>query len=938
MKQRRSIVIIPLVVLVGAGALAAPPPPAAARTAKASAPASSSAASLPAGVEMTTSVEGITEYHLANGLRVLLFPDLSKQTATVNITYLVGSRHEGYGETGMAHLLEHMVFKGTPKHKDIPQELTAHGCRPNGSTSYDRTNYFESFEATEENLDWALDLESDRMVNSLIAKKDLDSEFSVVRNEFEMGENYPQSVLMDRVMSAAYLWHNYGKSTIGSRADIERVPIERLQAFYKTWYQPDNAILIVAGKVDEPRTLAQIAQKFGKIPKPSRAFPTTYTVEPAQDGPRTVTLRRVGDTQMAVVAYHIPAGPHPDFPAVDLLNFILTDAPSGRLYKALVETKKAASVFGFARRLHDPGMLMLGAKVRTESSLDEARDQLIRVTEEAAGGTPTQQEVDRARDNKLKNWDTVLRNSEWVALSLSEWAAQGDWRLMFLYRDRLKAVTPDDIARVAKAYLRPENRSVGVYIPTKEAQRAEIPAPPDVGALVKDYKGGEALALGEEFDPSPAAIEARLVRAAIPPGIKLVMLPKKTRGGTVQVAVNLNLGDEKSLQGRGTAGDLAGAMLMRGTTKRTRQQIKDETDRLKAQLWVSGSASGGYGGMEVTRENLPAALRLAAEMLREPSFPASELELLRQEMLVRYEDSKSDPGQKASTRLQKHLNPYPKQDPRYTDSPEESIEAAKTIKLDELKRFHADFYGASSAQIALVGDFDPGEIKALVTELFSGWKSARPYARIVEVYQDRPAIHESIEAPDKESAFFLAGLRIQMRDDAPEYPAMVLGDFMTGGGFLNSRLAVRLRQKDGISYGVGSYFNANSLDRDASFGSFAIYAPQNAERLLAGYNEELAKVLDKGFTPEEIAEAKKGWLQQQAVSRASDRELVYQLLTNEYVGRTLAWDETLEKKVQALTNDQIVAAMRKFIDPAKISTVQSGDFAKAKRTAAEAGK
>src|SRR5512133_52732 len=247
-------------------------------------------AQLPAGIKKGATVEGITEYNLDNGLRVLLFPDASKQTTTVNITYLVGSRHEGYGETGMAHLLEHMVFKGTPKHADIPAELTNHGARPNGTTWYDRTNYFETVPATDSNLVWALDLEADRMVNSYIAKKDLESEFSVVRNEFEMGENSPLDILMERTASTAYLWHNYGKSTIGARADIENVPIERLKAFYQRYYQPDNAVLVVAGKFDVNRTLGLIAAKFGAIPKPMRSLDhgnmiyPTYTAEPVQDG------------------------------------------------------------------------------------------------------------------------------------------------------------------------------------------------------------------------------------------------------------------------------------------------------------------------------------------------------------------------------------------------------------------------------------------------------------------------------------------------------------------------------------------------------------------------------------------------------------------------------------------------------------------------------
>ena len=285
---------------------------------------------LPEGVERVTSVEGITEYRLANGLRVLLFPDPTKPTNTVNITYLVGSKHEDYGETGMAHLLEHLVFKGTPRHPDIPKELQGHGARPNGTTWLDRTNYFEIFQATDANLEWALDLEADRMVNSFIARKDLDSEMTVVRNEMEAGENSPSRVLMERVLSTTYLWHNYGKSTIGARSDVENVPIDRLQAFYRNYYQPDNAILLVAGKFDEPKALALVHKYFAPIPRPARTLRPAYTVEPTQDGERLVTLRRVGDVQEICVAYHVPPGSHPDYAPLDLATQILNDTPSGR--------------------------------------------------------------------------------------------------------------------------------------------------------------------------------------------------------------------------------------------------------------------------------------------------------------------------------------------------------------------------------------------------------------------------------------------------------------------------------------------------------------------------------------------------------------------------------------------------------------------------------
>ena len=886
-----------------------------------------SPAALPAGVEKITSVEGITEYRLKNGLRVLMFPDQSKQTITVNITYLVGSKHENYGETGMAHLLEHLVFKGTPKHTNIPEELTSHGTRPNGSTWYDRTNYYETFAATEENLKWALDLESDRMINSFIAKKDLDSEMTVVRNEFEMGENDPFGVLLERVYSTAYLWHNYGKSTIGSRADIENVPIDRLQAFYRRYYQPDNAVLLVAGKIDEAKTLAMVADYFGKLPKPDRVLQKIWTDEPTQDGERSVVVRRVGDVQLVASAYHVPGSSHADTAAVNALLQILTEQPAGRLHKALVESKKAAAVFGFPYIFGEPSLFMVGAQLRQEQSLDEARDIMLKVVEDLAKNPVTKEEVERAKTNLLKEIELKLNSVEDVGLEMSEWIGYGDWRLLFITRDRIRKLTPEDVQRVATTYLKQSNRTLGQFIPTAKPDRAEVPANPDVLALVKDYKGDAKVAEGEAFDPTPANIESRAVRASAA-GIKYTFVTKKTRGNTVVANLTLHFGDEKSLMNRQTAGGLAGSMLMRGTAKHTRQQIKDEFDKLKARVNVDGGATSAVASIETTRENLPAVMKLVAEILREPSFPADEFEQLKQEQLAEVEAQRSEPTQMAITEGMRHLRPYPKGHVNYVATADETIADLKAVTLDQVKKFYADFYGAGNGELAVVGDFDEKEVAKLTGDLLGGWKSKMPYARIETKFQDVAAINRNLEAPDKANAFFIAGQNLNLRDDDPDFPALVLGNYMLGGGFLNSRLAVRIRQKEGLSYGVGSQLEAGSLDKAGFFGGFAIYAPQNRDKLEAAFKEEIAKALKEGFTAEEIAAAKKGWLQSRQVSRAQDGELAGRLRSYTFINRTLAWDADLEKKVEALTPDQITAALRKHIDPAKISIIKAGDFAK----------
>ena len=879
--------------------------------------------------ERVTSVEGITEYRLANGLRVLLFPDMSKQTITVNVTYLVGSRHENYGETGMAHLLEHMLFKGTARRTDVPGELAAHGARPNGTTSWDRTNYYETFNATEENLSWALDFEADRMMNSRVEKKDLDSEMTVVRNEFEMGENQPLGVLFKRLMSASYDWHNYGNLPIGARSDLEGVPIDRLQAFYKTYYQPDNALLLVAGKIDEAKTLTLVQQYFGSIPKPTRILPVMYTAEPVQDGERLVTLRRVGDVQLAVVGYHIPAGAHADIAPLQILNEVLGNSPAGRLHKALVEPGKAAGVMQMGLQIRDPGMTFYGAQVRTGQPLEPVLAQIIDVAEKPAAKPVTDEEVERARTQILSQIDLALNSSERVGLLLSDWYAMGDWRLMFLHRDRLKAVKTADVQRVWGAYLKSSNRTAGLFYPTPAPDRAEMPASPDVAALVNEYKGDAVREVGEEFDPSTTNIEARTTRKKLPGGLELALLPKKTRGGAVFAGMALRFGDLKSLANLGDIPPMATAMLMRGSSKHTRQQIEDELDRLKANVNLNTWGSGLYMSIETTRENLPAVLTLMAEVLREPAFDAKELEQLRSERLAGLEQQRSEPSAIAFTAYQKHLSPYPKGDIRYVDSIDEGVVDIKAVTREQMVKFHRDFFGAQPAQFAAVGDFDAAGLEKQLTQLFGSWKAAKPFTRVPNEYFEVAALDKTFQTPDKAQAFFVAGLNLNMRDDDPDYPAMVFGNYILGGGFLNSRLMARIRIKEGLSYGVGSRLNVDSFDKSGTFMSFAIYAPQNLARLEQAFKEEITRALNEGFTADEIAQAKSGWQQSRSVSRAQDNALSGTLSNYLFLGRTLDWDAEFEKKVLALDAEQIRAAMKRHIVPAKFSVVKAGDFAAA---------
>jgi zinc protease len=883
-------------------------------------PALADSAPLPPGVQYVTAVEGISEYHLDNGLRVLLFPDASKPTLTVNITYLVGSRHENYGETGMAHLLEHLVFKGTPTHPNIPEEFKQRGARWNGSTWLDRTNYFELVPASDDNLRWAISLEADSMVNSFIARKDLDSEMTVVRNEFEMGENSPFRVMLKRLQSIAYDWHAYGRDTIGNRSDIENVKIENLQAFYRTYYQPDNAVLLLAGKFDTDKALAFVAESFGKIPKPSRVLPPFWTVEPTQDGERNFMVRRKADEQLVMVAYKVPAALHLDATALAVANPMLAGTPTGRLHKSLVETGKAAQVFGFQFNLYAPSLALFGAVVKKGEPVEPVRDAIIREVEGLGGAAPTAQELERVKQQVQKQLEHAFNNHEQIGIMLSEYIALGDWRLFFVGRARVANMSAEAIGAAAKKYFRRDNRTVGIFQPEDTPQRADIPAAPALSEVLKEFKPRQAAAAGEVFEPTPANIQAR-TRFAQAGGLKVALLPKKNRGETVSVSIRLNWGDEKSLFGKKAIGDMMSGLIDKGTDKMSREQLSDARDKLKM--------TGGFFDFQTTRSNLDAALRLAAHAMRDASFPESEFEQLRKQMLTGAESQKNDPNARASELLGQHFNRYPKGDWRYRGSIDEAIADIQAVKLEEVRAMHKAFYGASHGQVAIVGDFDADATLKVLQAEFGPWKSQQPYSHILRSYADVSPARLIAPTPDKENAVFLARLNIDIKDDAPDFAALQVANHIIGGGQISSRLGDRLRQKDGLSYGVGSWLTAHALDNAGDWGVYAIAAPQNLAKVEAGMREEVGRALKEGFTAKEVADAVEGMLKLRLQNRAQDNRLTRSWADLMFLDRSYGnWVSASDQALVAVTPESALAAARKYINPEKLSIAVGGDPAK----------
>ncbi len=876
------------------------------------------------GVTRVGSVEGIDEYRLNNGLQVLLVPDDSKPTTTVNLTYRVGSRHENYGETGMAHLLEHMLFKGSRKHPTVWAEFEKRGLAANGSTWFDRTNYTASFSANDDNLRWYLGWHADAMINSFVARKDLDTEMTVVRNEMESGENSPDRVLLEKTLATMYQWHNYGKETIGARSDVENVDIPRLQAFYREYYQPDNATLIVAGKFNQGRTLAWVGEAFGKIKRPTRKLRGFYTLDPVQDGERSVTLRRTGGVPLIYAGYHMAPGPHPDQAAAEVLSLVMGDTPSGRLHKRLTEKQLAANTFAFAQGLAEPGFAVFGAQLAPGQDTEPARLEMLSTLESVAREPITAEELARAKAKWLKGWEQAFSNPETVGVSLSESIAMGDWRLFFLLRDRVRDIALADVQRVAEQRLLASNRTLGVYLPTDKPQRAPAPAKVDVAQSLKDFKPQAAAGKVEIFESTPSNIDVRTQRFDVG-GVKLALLPKGTRGAAVHGVLILHFGDETSLFGQGEVADAVAAMLDKGTATLSRQQVQDRLDQLKTELTVGGGTGRVSVSMSSRKEHLPAAIALVGELLREPLLAPDALDELKRQTLSAIEQQRKEPEAIADNTLARLGDPYPRGDPRHARSFDEMVEDANGLSVEKLRAFHARFYGAAKAEFAAVGDMDAVSVRDAVQAALGGWTGGEPFKRVPHPLVAVKAQRLLLAAPDKQNATMLVRQSVPLSDGDADYPALMMANHLLGGGG-NSRLWKRIRETEGLSYDVRSGVSWSQFEPNSDWQASAIFAPQNRAKVEAGFREEVARALKDGFGATELEEGKRGLLNFRRLSRAQDGTVAFALANNLYLGRTFAVSARVDAALSKLTVGEVNTALRKYISPDHFVAAFAGDF------------
>ncbi|AZA80959.1 peptidase M16 [Chryseobacterium lactis] len=881
--------------------------------------------------KFVSNTEGVKEYSLSNGMKVLLIPDPSQSNMVVNIVYRVGSKDEGYGEKGMAHLLEHMLFKSTKNLGDIKKQLSDKGGRANGTTWFDRTNYYEIFPSSDENLKWSLQMEADRMINATILQTDLDKEFSVVRNEFEIGENNPTRVMIQNVFSTGYTWHNYGNSTIGSKEDIERVKAPTLRKFYEKYYQPDNATLIVAGKFDENNALKYITDYFSGLPKPGRELGGTYTVEPAQNGEKYFEIKRNNDQQIIAAGYHTSAYADKDYAALKALYEILTSDPSGYLYKSLVETQKVSGIWAFTPVVRDPGMVYFNFDVPKDKNLEQTTGLVKAELDKVSTIKYTEEDLKRAKAKLAKDIDDAKNNTINYAIGLTDIIGAGNYKLAFMYRDNVENLKLEDINRVAQKYFKNNNRTIGVFKPSSNEERV-FPAEfrdNQIADLVKDYKGKALEKEPAPFEASIANLKKNLTEGKLSNGMKYGWINKELKGEKVQGTFRLRLGNEKDLQGKNAIGKMTASLLKSGTKTKTKEQIQDELDQMKSSVDTYLYGQNFIIVVNTYKQHYPKVMAIVEDMLKNSTFPENELTKSITETNTWLEGQLKDPNAIANNELQRLTSPYPKTSIFYEPSLQEQIDENKKVTKAQVVDFYQNIMGASEGAGTVIGNLDSKSVAAELEKTFGKFISKSKFSEVKPTFFETKKEDKNILTPDKENAVALGTLSFKMKQDHPDYPALVLANEILGsGGFLSARLPMRLREKEGISYGVGSYLSVPVSNDVASWNYYAFLNPTKRAAVEAAIKDEVGKALASGFTQEELDSNKKSYANGRKTNLGTDNMLI------NLVNNKLIYDIPLESfdeqnsKVQNLKLSEVNAALKKYISTNNLTSVFAGDFNK----------
>jgi zinc protease len=888
-------------------------------------------------------VGGIEEYlYQPNGMNILLLQDNASPVATVQIVYRVGSKHEVLGNTGSTHLLEHLMFKGTPTFNKkngntITDVLQNTGAQLNATTWYDRTNYFETLPS--DKIELAIQIEADRMRNSLLLREDKEAEMTVVRNEFERGENDPNSLLDKEIWASAYIAHPYHHSTIGWKSDIEKAPIEVLKNFYNTYYWPDNATLTIIGDFKKENVFELIEKYFGKITKAPHVMPQPYTEEPQQYGARKIVVRKPGELGVVNKAYKIPGALHEDLPALNILGEIIGSGPSAILNKTFVDTRMGVYTYANATNFKEVGLFTIGVGFPTTSKHEDVDAKITEVVAKIQKEGVTQDEVNRVVAKISAQTILARDGSGVIASELNEAIAAGDWTDYITGVDRLKKVTPADVIRVAQQYLVEDQSTTGYFIPKQSGSQNKETAQannflPENGPFY--YRHSEEGHVQEESSSVDSPIKnileesiskeniektASVYKREKVSGIDVVSV-KTSAKDFVTVAASISLGNYSGEHKNPIIPALTASMLSKGTTLNDKFKFSEKLQKLGVNLNVNASTFKINIGFKCLKKDLDQVIALLAEELRNPLFDTKEFENLKQQFIGNTQQSLNDPGERGSIALSQAI--YPKNNPNYSLNVEDNISNIKIATLDEVKAFHKKYFGTTSMRLVIVGDTDGANLNASLKKSFKNWNGGVSENLKFEEASKSSAKTEVVTIPEKPSAELFIGQFTGLKRADADYIPFYIANYTLGAGFAG-RLMQTVRDNDGLTYSISSGIGGNIQTGGYWFVN-ASFNPGLFQKGLDATMVQVDKWVKNGITAEELENKKTNLIGSFKVGMSTTNGMARTILSFIERGLEPNYIDQYPKDIQKATLQQVNDAIKKYIQLDKIIIIKSGSL------------
>ncbi len=893
-------------------------------------------------IKQISSLDNIKEYKLTNGLKVLTVEDHMAPVVTVMILFKVGSRNEAVGHTGSTHFLEHMLFKGTKKHNPdlgngIDEILTQIGGHWNATTWFDRTTYYEV--VPKEHLKLCLKLEADRMRNLLLRQEDHDSEMTVVRNELERGENYPEDALDKEMYAIAFREHPYHHPTIGWRSDVESVSMEKLRDFYNTYYWPDNACLIIAGDFDNNEALEHTIKYFGKIKASPKSIPDVYTIEPAQEGKRSFEIKRVGDLARVWMGFHVPEAKHKDTYTLGLIKHLLggSSERASRLYKRLIDTNMACDVFTRHDDLKDPALFIIGAMVNSDVNPKDVEAAILDELDKLANSKVSEAEITSHKIANQKGTILSTAKSSNLAFILAEAESKVDWQWMMNYDDHFDKITDSDILHVAKKYFKPNNQTLGYFTPVTPEEldlikNEETPLKTSVKES-KKTPSKEAkirgfvpkitpLELKEEID-SVTDFSNRAKIHQFKNGLKLIFL-KSPGAKALGIAGAIKAYNPQVLSKNSNIPDMTAELLASGSKNYSKDTIAKILEEMAIPNGLDFSADKFKVNFStlLVNNDLEKYLELLMDVIRHPKFLEEEIEKSKIEWTNHLNEANHNTRFMANNKFKQLL--YPSNHVYYEKSITELIKDLQNISHKDLNQFHKHHYAPNSCIISIVGDLDFDNLIALIEKLTHNWEGEDKTALIVDPVKLPQAIaREFVNIPNKTSSDIILGHTLDLKRTDKDYFALRVGNTALGGDTITARLGHVVRVKAGLTYGIYSGISNVYLGSGSWTVNLSVN-PKNVDKSIDLTYQVLRDFIDKGITKSELAKEIRKAAGSFKVGLASPSAIASVMCELEFYGLGIAELDKIVAQYQSLTVKEVNAAIKKHLHPDKSILVTAG--------------